>query len=84
MVFLRALGSGPVVHPGLTAIHAALRCPHVTTKGYRMSADGIRSRRVSETPFAVIDFETTGLRPGADRIVEVSIGNDQRGREPLI
>jgi DNA polymerase-3 subunit epsilon len=31
-------------------------------------------------PFAVIDFETTGLRPGLDRAVEVGIARFEQGR----
>lgn len=38
-----------------------------------LAETGIRGKRLDDTPFAVIDFETTGLRPGADRVVEVSI-----------
>ncbi len=34
---------------------------------------GILSRNIHETPIAVIDFETTGLTPGLDRVVEVSV-----------
>jgi DNA polymerase III subunit epsilon len=34
---------------------------------------GIAERAVDETPIAVVDFETTGLVPGVDRVVEVSV-----------
>jgi len=34
---------------------------------------GVLDLLVPETPIAVIDFETTGLSPGVDRVVEVSV-----------
>ncbi len=34
---------------------------------------GIFSRRIAETPIAVVDIETTGLHPSGDRVVEVAI-----------
>jgi DNA polymerase III epsilon subunit-like protein len=34
---------------------------------------GLLGRRIAETPIAVVDFETTGLSPGQDRVVEVSV-----------
>ena len=33
----------------------------------------IRNWRLQETPYAIVDVETTGLNPGWDRIVELSI-----------
>jgi DNA polymerase-3 subunit epsilon len=40
-----------------------------------ISADGegILDLPVADTPTAIIDFETTGLSPGLDRVVEVSV-----------
>ncbi len=35
--------------------------------------DGVLSRRIHDTPIAIIDFETTGLTPGLDRVVEISV-----------
>ena len=37
------------------------------------SQSGILEQSIHETPIAVIDFETTGLTPGFDRVVEVSV-----------
>ncbi|MBW3539502.1 MAG: 3'-5' exonuclease [Planctomycetes bacterium] len=45
---------------------------------------GINGWRVRETPVAVIDFETTGLNPGHDRVVEVSVLRCDPGREPSL
>lgn len=38
-----------------------------------VSSCGISHRRITELPIAIIDFETTGLTPGLDRVVEVSV-----------
>jgi DNA polymerase III epsilon subunit-like protein len=35
--------------------------------------EGVSNQRISDLPIAVIDFETTGLTPGYDRAVELSI-----------
>src|SRR5690349_6135741 len=43
------------------------------SRGVSMINAPMRARRVAETSFAVIDFETTGLRAGVDRVVEISI-----------
>lgn len=45
---------------------------------------GISQRRISETPIAIVDFETTGLTPGHDRVVEVSIVRVDPGQEPKL
>jgi len=45
---------------------------------------GLASRRISDTPIAVIDFETTGLTPGSDRVVEVSVVRIDPGEEPRL
>ncbi len=44
--------------------------------------EGLHSRRIADTPFAVIDFETTGLTPGIDRVIEVSVVRVDPGQEP--
>jgi DNA polymerase III epsilon subunit-like protein len=41
---------------------------------------GIHDRPVARTPIAVFDFETTGLNPGHDRVIEVSIIRIDPGR----
>jgi DNA polymerase-3 subunit epsilon len=47
-------------------------------------ATGIASHPIHETPVAIIDFETTGLTPGADRVVEVSVVRVDPGQEPRL
>lgn len=46
--------------------------------------DGIRSERISETPVAIIDFETTGLSAGTDRVIEVSIVRIDPSKTPSL
>lgn len=48
-----------------------------------MSA-GITDHTVLETPIAVLDFETTGLTAGTDRVVEVSVMRLEPGSNPKI
>ena len=45
---------------------------------------GILERGVHETPIAVVDFETTGLSAGWDRVVEVSVVRVEPGEEPRL
>ncbi len=45
---------------------------------------GISRRSISDTPIAVVDFETTGLTPGYDRVVEVSVVRIDPGEEPKL
>lgn len=45
---------------------------------------GIAASLIHETPIAIIDFETTGLTPGADRVVEVSVVRVDPGEEPKL
>jgi DNA polymerase-3 subunit epsilon len=48
------------------------------------ATNGILDRRITETPIAVIDFETTGLSPGYDRVVEVSVVRVDPGSPPRL
>lgn len=48
------------------------------------SSPGICGWEIDKTPIAVIDFETTGLTPGADRVVEVSVIRLEPGEEPRL
>lgn len=45
---------------------------------------GIAACRIAETPIAILDFETTGLRAGFDRVVEVSVVRCDPGKEPRL
>ena len=45
---------------------------------------GILERTVSETPVTIIDFETTGMNPGRDRVVEVTAVRCNPGESPKI
>jgi len=49
-----------------------------------MLAKGILDRRITETPIAIVDFETTGLSPGADRIVEACVIRMNPGHKPKV
>lgn len=44
----------------------------------------ILTRNISESPIAVFDFETTGLTPGVDRVVEISVARIDPGEEPRL
>lgn len=48
------------------------------------SSTGVLDRRISDTPIAVVDIETTGLTAGADRIIEISVARVDPGEEPKI
>jgi DNA polymerase III epsilon subunit-like protein len=48
------------------------------------STQGILHRSVRETPIAVIDFETTGLCAGPDRVIEVSVVRVDPGEAPRV
>jgi len=45
---------------------------------------GILERSIEELPIAVLDFETTGLTPGQDRVVEVCVMRQNPGEEPRL
>lgn len=45
-------------------------------------APGILDHAVAETPLAVLDFETTGLTAGGDRVIEVAVVRLEPGRGP--
>ncbi len=47
-------------------------------------ASGIESRRIQDTPIAILDFETTGLTPGYDRVVEVCVVRREPGGDPEV
>ncbi|MCA9037827.1 MAG: 3'-5' exonuclease [Planctomycetaceae bacterium] len=47
-------------------------------------ATGIATRQIEDTPVAVIDFETTGLTPGYDRVVEASVVRIDPGEKPRL
>jgi DNA polymerase-3 subunit epsilon len=49
-----------------------------------MAQLSLSRRKISETSVAVIDFETTGLTPGFDRVVEVSVVRIDPGQEPKL
>jgi DNA polymerase III subunit epsilon len=44
--------------------------------------NGLLGRAIADLPVAVLDFETTGMRPGPDRVVEVSVVRVEPGRGP--
>jgi DNA polymerase-3 subunit epsilon len=46
------------------------------------TTDGLRSCAIADVPIAVVDFETTGMWAGSDRVVEVAVVRVEHGREP--
>ena len=49
-----------------------------------MPSCGITDHSVTGTPVAVFDFETTGLNPGYDRVVEASVIRIDPGQAPRL
>jgi DNA polymerase III subunit epsilon len=47
-----------------------------------LTSNGLHARAIADQPIAVIDFETTGMMPGNDRVVEASVVRVEPGREP--
>lgn len=47
-----------------------------------MSGVGVYEFNVADTPIAILDFETTGLTPGSDRVVEASVVRLEPNCEP--
>jgi DNA polymerase-3 subunit epsilon len=45
---------------------------------------GLMERPIADTPVAIIDFETTGLNAGVDRVVEVSVVRVEPSQEPKL
>lgn len=45
---------------------------------------GILEKPIFNTPVAIIDFETTGLTPGYDRVIEVSVVRINPGEAPKL
>jgi DNA polymerase III subunit epsilon len=43
---------------------------------------GLMDRSITDTPVAIIDFETTGLNAGVDRVVEVSVVRIEPQQKP--
>ena len=50
----------------------------------KVAARGVGPLLIGDTPLAVIDFETTGLTPGVDRVVEVAVARLEPGCEPQL
>jgi DNA polymerase-3 subunit epsilon len=48
------------------------------------ASKGIFDSRIDGSPIAIIDFETTGLTPGVDRVVEVSVIKIEPGEKPTV
>jgi DNA polymerase-3 subunit epsilon len=48
------------------------------------SIKGIYEKNICETPIAIVDFETTGLSPGMDRVLEISVAKLEPGRKPYL
>jgi DNA polymerase III subunit epsilon len=48
------------------------------------NSNGIKEFNIHETPIAIVDVETTGLTPGIDRVVEVSVFKIEPGKNPYL
>lgn len=44
----------------------------------------LMERAIADTPIAILDFETTGLNAGVDRVVEVSVVRVDPGQQPKL
>lgn len=60
------------------------RCQEDHKQVRRIVPSGIMSRRIDDSPIAIIDFETTGWSAGRDRVVEVSVARLDPGEEPRL
>ena len=49
-----------------------------------LTAKGIANNKINETPIAVVDLETTGLTPGFDRVVEISVFKKEPGKSSYL
>lgn len=49
-----------------------------------LTAKGIANHKINETPIAVVDLETTGLTPGFDRVVEISVFKKEPGKRSYL
>jgi DNA polymerase-3 subunit epsilon len=49
-----------------------------------VGTSGVLHHGIKDIPIAVLDFETTGLSPGYDRVVEVSVVRVDPGSEPRL
>jgi len=49
-----------------------------------ITAKGIINHKINETPIAVIDFETTGLTAGFDRVIEISVFKKEPSKRPYL
>ena len=47
-------------------------------------ANGILDRSIEDAPIAIIDFETTGISAGSDRVVEASVVRIDPGQPPRL
>ena len=45
---------------------------------------GIINESIHDVPVSIIDFETTGLTPGNDRVIEVSVVRLEPGKDPVL
>ena len=46
--------------------------------------EGVSERRIDQTPIAIVDFETTGVSPNFDRIIEIGVVRCDPGRRPRV
>ena len=73
--------------PGLRGTSETLKYVPVNHRPHLLlshMANGIQDSRIADTPVAIIDFETTGLTAGFDRVVEVSVVRVDPGEQPRL
>jgi DNA polymerase III epsilon subunit-like protein len=57
---------------------------HLIWRWSMLAGKGIIDHPIHNTPIAIVDFKTTGLTPGIDRVIEISVVKVVPGRQPYL